>query len=124
MRRIQKSHIVGNVPATRGEFMRQAQRACRSYFQPRLGKVAVRLQLLREAPTQSGTSYPHFYLWVEALRAGRILERGAARVDCIERTHVEVTDFLSVQQIRREPKLLEQTFPADLLEGIRAHAAH
>lgn len=123
LQKIQASHIDANLPATREEFMKLAQTAFKSHFKPRFGEVQVKLELLRDGPTQSGVSYPHFYLWAEAIRSGRTLERGAARVDCVERTHIVITDFLTAQEIHDNPGRVATTFPSALTESVRQHAS-
>jgi hypothetical protein len=50
------------------------------------------------------------------------LDEGAVRVAAIDGTRFEVTDFLSRQEIKTNPAVLKQVFPAALVETILAKA--
>src|SRR5438094_5556117 len=64
MAAIAESHIKGNVPA-KARFDKYLWRDLTAYFARSTGKkVAVAYEFLREGPTQTGSSYPKYYLWV------------------------------------------------------------
>ena len=68
---IADSHIRANVPDEK-DFDSFLRRDLASYFKELKKKsVVVEYQLLRTGPTQSGTAFPKFYVWV------RIKENGA-----------------------------------------------
>jgi hypothetical protein len=67
---LQRTHIEANVPP-QDEFEALLQRDLLSFFKQAHGSTvtAVEVQPLRLGPTQSGVSYPKFYLWVKAMYA-------------------------------------------------------
>jgi hypothetical protein len=115
---VANSHIEANVPAS-GQFSSLLARDLRSYFQaPR-----VDYELLRQGPTQTGISYPKYYLWVKVRNSsGALSSEGAVRVAAIDQIRFEVTNFLPAQEIRAKPTAVEQTFPRPLVESILSHA--
>jgi len=50
--------------------------------------------MLRDGPTQSGVSYPKFYLWVRVAGGKSVDDRGAVRVVAVKRKRFDVTDFM------------------------------
>jgi len=121
MQDIQRSHIEANVP-NRDDFEKFMRRDLGAYFgQTRKRKaVPVEYELLRDGPTQSGVSYPKFYVWVRVAGGKSSEDRGAVRVAAIEKTRFEVTDFVSEEMIRRDPESIFQMFPAQVCEKITA----
>jgi hypothetical protein len=120
---IQASHIEANVPAQES-FDVFLKRDLLAYFRASETSPAtsVEYELLRDAPTQSGLSYPKYYLWVR-VRSGRsVLEEGAARVAAIERKRFEVTNFLSRSSIQSEPSEAGAVFPAALVPSVLSRA--
>ena len=115
---IANSHIEANVPAS-SQFSSLLTRDLQSYFQaPR-----VDFELLRQGPTQTGISYPKYYLWVRVRNSsGSLSSEGAVRVAAIDQVRFEVTNFLSAQEIRVTPAVVEQIFPRPLIESIQSHA--
>lgn len=115
---IANSHVAENVPAS-SQFSSLLARDLQSYFQaPR-----VDFEPLRQGPTQSGASYPKYYLWVQVRdSSGGLTSEGAVRVAAIGQVRFEVTDFLSAQKIRTTPTAAEQVFPRPLIEKILSHA--
>ncbi|MFI5398614.1 MAG: hypothetical protein ACHQ9S_24055 [Candidatus Binatia bacterium] len=78
---VQRSHIEANVPAP-ADFDRFLRRDLGDYFAKERGlkAVSVEFELLREEPTQSGVSYPKFYLWVRIAGGTSSDDRGAVRL--------------------------------------------
>src|SRR5215217_4004288 len=108
------SHIEANVPAEK-EFRRFLIRDLESYFAATLGKpVGVDYELLRDAPTQSGISYPKYYSWVMISDGNKLISEGAVRVAAIDGLRFEVTDYLSKNDIRRDTQAVEKVFPEAL----------
>jgi len=120
---IQQSHINANLPETFEEFKKILGSDLTSYFSRIYNEdVIIDYELLRLAPTQSGIAYPKFYVWVTIGKADITIDAGAVRVVVIEKTRIEVTDFISQKQIRKEPKLIELVFPHSLCDEIRKKA--
>jgi hypothetical protein len=115
---IANSHINANVPAS-DQFSNLLARDLQSHFQaPR-----VDYELLRQGPTQTGISYPKYYLWVKIRNSsGGLAAEGAVRVAAIDQVRFEVTHFLPAQEIRETPTTVERVFPRPLVESILAHA--
>lgn len=120
LREIQRSHIEGNVPP-KDEFHRLLRRDLVGYFSsPGQPPAEVEYELLRDGPTQSGVSYPKYYVWLRVVQPGVPDRHGAARLAAIQRQRFEVTQFLSEAEIERDPSQLDQVFPAAVAERIRA----
>src|SRR5947207_2603810 len=83
---IQRSHIEANLPLP-GDFDRLLRRDLGAYFSKQRGRNVVRVdfEMLRDGPTQSGVSYPKFYLWVRIGDGMSTDDRGAVRVAAINR---------------------------------------
>ena len=120
-----RSHIEGNVPP-QAQFREYLHRDLLTHFR-RAGAQNVSdvtYELLREGPTQTGISYPKYYMWVRLIVGGKTREEGAARVAAVDRTHFEVTDFLSRDAIRANPDSVRSVFPAPLVDKILAKVGH
>lgn len=74
-------------------------------------------ELLRNEPTQSGTSHPRYYAWV-TLKSAQGVATGAAKFRAEERKRFVLTNFLNVAQIRADPQGVGKLFPADLVPKI------
>ncbi len=119
---LQESHIDGNVPAER-DFDKFMQRDLLAYFQTAVpGTTSVEWTLLRRAPTQSGVAYPKFYAWVKASGKSSAARQGAVRFDAVDRTHFEVTTFLSAEAVLSDPGGVEAVFPALLVDTVKSKA--
>lgn len=117
-RDVQRSHIEGNVPAP-GDFDRFLTHDLGECFKTGpSAAVRVEHELLRDGPTQSGTAYPRFYVWVQALDGTRVVQQGAVRVEAVDRKEFQVTDFLSEATIRADPRALYEVFPVPVCERI------
>ena len=117
------SHIDANVPAP-DEFHALIVRDLKTFLDRRTKQdLKIDYELLREGPTQTGISYPKYYVWVRGLDRKRLVVEGAARVAAIDRMRFEVTDFLSRQEIRTSPEKVEKIFPAALRSLIAKKAS-
>ena len=121
---IQLSHIEANVPeATAFEVV--LRRDMLAHF--KAGGLAtaerVDFELLREAPTQSGASYPKYYAWVKVSSRSGVLQQGAVRVAAIDKVRFEVTDFIAKSQVLQGGGTIEKVFPAALCPKIKEIAA-
>lgn len=117
---IQRSHIEGNVPGEK-VFEIYLRRDLTKYLQGKTGKrVTVKYEPLRIGPTQSGVSYPKYYLWVTASDKGKVITQGAIRVAAIAKKRFEITDYLTVAELRKAPEEIDRTFPVLVGDKIRA----
>jgi hypothetical protein len=115
---IAESHIEGNV-SDRDEFDRLLERNLRNHFRPKYdGEIRVEYSLLRDGPTQTGISFPKYYLWVSINRGGELIDQGAVRITAIEKEKFEVTDFLSIEDFRSNKNISETVFPKDVCKKI------
>ena len=122
MAEVQASHISGNVPPD-ASFSLLLERDVRAHLVAnRLPSKSVEIELLRKGPTQSGVSYPKYYIWIRAAdETGRHVE-GVMRVAAIDRVRFDITDFTPAASIRSNPESLDSIYPALLVPAIREHA--
>lgn len=119
---VTQSHIDGNVPEQR-DFNHFLQRDLDSYFKSNVNKpVSVSWDLLRHGATQTGISYPKFYAWVKVTHEKKLIDEGAVRLEAINKQAFEVTHFISVSQMRKDPSSIRDVFPAALCDGIQKRA--
>jgi hypothetical protein len=119
MRALQADHIKHNVPEPR-DFNGLLQRDVKAFFVTKgMKNPTVTIDLLRSGPTQSGMSYPKFYLWVTANTAGKDVAVGAMKVDAVQKNKFRVSKFLQIDDIRADPDQLNTTFPAALIRSIK-----
>lgn len=117
MAEIAKSHIEANVP--KGKlFDEYLQRDLKDYFCKASKDCKVDYELLRDGPTQTGISYPKYYLWVKCADKGSVIAEGAVRVAAMEQKSFDITDFLSQEQISESPSQVARVFPAALVDKI------
>jgi hypothetical protein len=118
---IADSHPAANVP-TEQDFDAFMKRDLRAYFSQNVGRtVQVEYSFLRLGPTQTGVSYPKYYVWVvvkDTLSGPTQLE-GAARVAAVDRIRFDVTDFLSKTEIILNPETIQSVFPASVCNEIK-----
>lgn len=109
------SHINGDIPD--GEhFDEYLTRDIESYFS---GKGQADYILLRKSPSQAGTGYPHYYVWVTVTdEIGNTVTEGAARLNAIEKEGFAVTDFITKAQILDNNGIIERLFPLILHKRI------
>jgi len=116
---IADSHIRANVPDEK-DFDAFLKRDLELYFKELKKKdVAVEYQLLRDGPTQSGTAFPKFYVWVTVKENGTLLEDGAARVAAMEKKRFGVYDYLARADIERDVEKIYQVFPRPVADKIK-----
>jgi len=120
---VAESHIEANIPPQ--ELVDQLlARDLKNYF-CRDGKdCKIEYEFLRDGPTQSGTSYPKYYLWVKTIKGNTVAEEGAVRVAAVERKGFEVTHFLSREQISQSPSQVASVFPTALVDKINQKAGN
>ncbi len=118
---VQASHVTANVPAP-ADFEPMLRRDLVAHFsrERQLKNPKVDFELLRDQPTQSGVSYPKYYLWVRINGGKSAADRGAARVAAVEGKKFEVLRFISEPDIRANPSALKLVFPAQVCERIEA----
>jgi hypothetical protein len=119
---LQASHVSANVPPD-ASFMALLQRDIQAYLVAnQLPSKSVEIEPLRKGPTQSGVSYPKYYVWIRAEdEAGHHIE-GAMRVAAIDRVRFDITDFTPAASVRSNPTSLASIYPALLIPAIRQHA--
>ena len=119
---LQASHISANAPPD-ASFVVLLQRDVRAYLVAnRLPSQTLAIEPLRKGATQSGVSYPKYYIWMRAAdKAGHHIA-GAMRVAAIDRVRFDVTDFTPAASIRSNPTSLASIYPALLIPAIRQHA--
>jgi len=114
---VARSHIEANVPAP-DVFDNYMKRDLGSYLCNGIKNCHVEYQLLRQGPTQTGISYPKFYVWAKCSVDGQLKQEGAARVAAIDKEAFQVTTFLSKEQIATSPSQVGSIFPASLVNEI------
>ena len=118
---VAKSHVEGNVP--QGElFDEYLARDLQMYFCRGNNDCRVQYEFLRDGPTQSGISYPKYYLWIKNIKGNTAVEEGAVRVAAVDQKSFHVTHFLSREQISASPSQLASVFPAALVDKITQKA--
>ena len=116
---IADSHIRANVPDEK-DFDSFLKRDLELYFKELKKKsVVIEYQLLRNGPTQSGTAFPKFYLWVMIKENSALLEDGAVKVAAIEKKRFEVLNFLARADIERNVERVYQIFPRPVADKIK-----
>src|SRR6266496_5749070 len=117
---IADSHVRANVPDEK-DFDAFLKRDLESYFKGLKKKdLVVEYQLLRDGPTQSGTAFPKFYVWVTVKENDTLLEDGAVRVAAMEKKRFGVYDYLTRADIERDLENVYQTFPRPVADKIKA----
>lgn len=120
---IADSNIRSNVPDEKN-FDKFLKRDLEQYFNDSLQKtVSVEYQLLRKGPTQTGIAYPKFYAWVTIRDGSKVIDQGAVRLAAIEKKNFDVTDFVSVADIKEAPLVLDRIFPKPVADAIRERVA-
>lgn len=119
---LQGKHIAANVPPD-AAFMPLLQRDVRAYLvTKKLPSKSLEIEPLRKGATQSGVSYPKYYVWIRAADNAGHRIAGAMRVAAVNRVRFDVTDFTSAASIRSDPASLASIYPAPLIPVIRQHA--
>ena len=122
MAELQASHISANVPPDTS-FMAFLERDVRAYLVANhIPLKSLQIELLRKGPTQSGVSYPKYYIWICGVDEAGHHINGAMRVAAIDRVRFDITDFTPATSIQSDPTSLASIYPALLIPAIRQHA--
>jgi hypothetical protein len=120
---IADSHVRANVPEEK-DFDSFLKRDLELYFKElKKKRVVVEYQLLRDGPTQSGTAFPKFYIWVMIKENGALLEDGAVRIAAMEKKRFEVLNYLTRAEIERDVERVYQIFPRPVGDKIKEKIA-
>lgn len=112
-----RSHVLANAPDEK-DFNVVLKRDLENYFKAKYqSQISIKYEFLRDGPTQSGVSYPKYYLWVTIFDVDKKIDEGAVRVAAIEQTHFEVTDYLKREEINNNNIYL--VFPGPVCEKIK-----
>jgi hypothetical protein len=115
---ISHSHIVGNTPDAK-VFDSFLKRDIEKYFHNKYSKnIVATFNYLRIGATQSGVSYPKYYLWIRVNDGDSLYTEGAIRVAAIEKKYFEITDFVSKQDIIDKKVNIYLIFPKPVCEKI------
>jgi hypothetical protein len=115
------SHVEANVPPSK-VFDELLKRDLGNYFCRNSKDCTIEYEFLRDGPTQSGASYPKYYLWVKTIKGSTVAEEGAARVAAVEQKGFDVTHFLSREEISKSPSHVASIFPSALVDKITEKA--
>ena len=122
MRSIAQSHIDANVPSAK-DFDRILKRDVTAFLATKKYKGdALKVELLRDGPTQTGIAYPKYYAWIRLTNKKSLVVEGAVRLAAIEKIEFEVTDFFTASQVKADKGQLADVFPAALIDAIKSHA--
>lgn len=80
--------------------------------------VTVKYEYLRKAGTETGMSFPKYYVWVEISDGLSFLQKGAARLSGTDTNKFEVTHYLSESEIKANPANVYSIFPKQLSDEI------
>lgn len=90
------------------------------YFKEKYKKeVRVQSEFLRKGATQSGIAFPKYYLWVKIYDGPQEIDRGAVRVANTDAYKFSVTDFVTRNEIMKDPNHIYSIFPAPVCEKIK-----
>ena len=116
--KIADSHINANVP-TDEKFDELLKRDLKSFIKFQYKQdCSIEHHLLRKGPTQVGVAYPKFYIWVTAKYREEKVAEGAMRVAAINKLQFEVTHFVTIDEIRSKPDIINSIFPGPVCERI------
>lgn len=92
-------------------------RDLRTYFKlPAEGTKSVGHEFMKghEGLYQTGTGYPHYFLWVYVYDGNKIVAEGFAKVDAIDNSKFRVATFISKAQIKKDPRAIEEAYGGSL----------
>ena len=116
---IAQSHIDDNVPDKK-DFDNFLKRDLAEYFKVSTDKdTVIEYELLRKAPTQSGTSFPKFYAWVRVNVKGNLIEEGAIRLAAIDKKIFQITHYLKRADIESNTDEIYTVFPEPVGDKIK-----
>lgn len=119
---VDDSHVSANVPPG-AAFTALLRRDVRAYLNAnRLLSKNLEIELLRTVPTQSGVSYPKYYIWVRTSDGAGHSLGGAMRVAAVDRVRFEITNFTPAAAIRSDPTVIDPVYPAVLIPLILQRA--
>ena len=116
---LQQSHLEGNIP-DKNKFDSLLKRDLEKYFLTLYGPVTVKWEFLREGPTQSGVSYPKYYLWTEINNTQKTISQGAVRVAAMDKTKFDITNYVDISQIKNKSIDIYEIFPSAVCEKIES----
>lgn len=112
---LSQSHVDGNTPDDE-HFDEYLKRDITKYF---ADKGIAEYTLLRKSPSQTGTSYPHYYAWVTVKDdSGNVMTEGATCLNAMDKEGFAITDFITKEQILEDPGIVEKIFPMILHKRI------
>lgn len=92
-------------------------RDLRTYFKlPAQSSKSVGHEFIKghEERYQTGTGYPHYFLWVYVYDGNKIVSEGFAKVDAIDNSKFRVATFISKAQIKKDPRAKEEAYGSSL----------
>ena len=121
MAALRQGHIDANVPDQK-DFDRILNRDITKYVTDKADKdITVKVELLRDGPSQSGVALPKYYIWIEKRNSkGVLMEEAAARIAAIDRDHFDVIQYYDRKRLETETDLVSKVFPADVYAKIVA----
>ena len=121
MATLRQGHIDANVPDQK-DFDRILNRDITKYVTDKADKdITVKVELLRDVPSQSGVALPKYYIWIEKRNAkGVLMEEAAARIAAINRDHFDVVQYYDRKRLETETDLVSKVFPQDVYAKIVA----
>ena len=121
MAALRQGHIDANVPDQK-DFDRILNRDITKYVTDKADKdITVKVELLRDGPSQSGVALPKYYIWIEKRNAkGVLMEEAAARIAAINRDHFDVIQYYDRKRLETETDLVSKVFPQDVYAKIVA----
>lgn len=116
---INESHVEGNIPNVE-VFDTYLYRDISKYFEEKgFSNFQIKYEFLRDKPTQSGLAYPKYYLWVFIYSVDNtLIDQGALRLAAIDKQYFQVTDFISIDEIKNDQSILDPIFPVDIIKKI------
>ena len=121
MAALRQGHIDANVPDQK-DFDRILNRDITKYVTDKADKdITVKVELLRDGPSQSGVALPKYYIWIEKRNSkGVLMEEAAARIAAINRDHFDVVQYYDRKRLETETDLVSKVFPDDVYTRILA----
>lgn len=92
-------------------------RDLRTYFKlPAASSKSVGHEFINghEGVYQTGTGYPHYFLWIYLYDGNKIVSEGFAKVDAVDKNKFRVATFISKAQIKKDPKAVEEAYGSSL----------
>lgn len=92
-------------------------RDLRTYFKlPATSSKSVGHEFINghEGVYQTGSGYPHYFLWIYLYDGNKIVSEGFAKVDAVDKGKFRVATFISRAQIKKDPKAVEEAYGSSL----------